>query len=355
LKKQLKIDATYYYAQAQTWSEEKPDSFAGAHNQYGMLVVFDEASGIPKPIWGVTEGFFTEPTAYRFWFVFSNGRRNTGPFYECFYKFRNFWNRRKIDSRTVEGTDRAVYDKIIEKYGEDSDEARIEVMGDFPRQSGNQFISRELINDARNREVEQDPWAPLIMAVDPARFGEDETVIRFRQGRNARVIAPIGLKSMDNMTVANKCAELIQKYNPDAVCIDAGAGAGIIDRLRELKYHIHEIPFSGKTEEADSEWANRRTEMWARMRDWLRGGSIDPLDELADDLAGPEYRFQASTDKRILESKEDMKKRGLASPNHGDALALTFAVRVARKDTTTHRNKNRARQARDVDYDLFGG
>lgn len=354
LKNQLKVDTGYYYAQAQLWSEENPDAFAGVHNHNGILVIFDEASGIPEPIWKVTEGFFTEPIPDRYWFVFSNPRRNTGAFFECFHKHRNFWTRLNLDSRTVEGTDKEILQRIVDKYGEDSDEARVEVKGQFPRQGDKQFISREAIQQAQERELQPDDHAALMMGVDVARFGDDKTVIRFRRGRDARSIPPVEMKGADNMQVVYKCAELIRKYNPDAICVDAGNGTGVIDRLRELGYRVHEVWFGSKSD--DPEWANKRTQMWAQMREWLNGGCIDGSSELADDLAGPEYKFMGASDKIMLESKEEMKKRGLASPDHGDALACTFAVRVARRDLRTARAGVlvRNRIASGVDYPIFG-
>jgi len=339
LKEQLQIDTGYYYALAQLWSEENPEAFAGVHNHAGVLLIFDEASGIPKPIWTVSEGFFTEPVVDRYWLAFSNPRRNTGSFFECFHGQRDYWERMSIDSRSVEGTDKAVLNQIISKYGEDSDEARKEVKGEFPRQGDNQFISRESVDMAKLREIERDDHAALIMGVDPARYGDDSTVIRFRQGRDARSIPPVVLKNKGNMEVANICAGLIEKFNPDAVCIDAGNGTGIIDRLKERGFKVHEVWFGSKPN--DEEWGNFRTELWARMRDWLNGGCIDSNTDLGDDLCGPEYRFQGHGDKIILEPKEEMKKRGLPSPDHGDALACTFAVKVARKDTRASRHTSR--------------
>lgn len=353
VEKQLKIDTGYYYANAQLWSEEKPDSFAGAHNHNGMLVVFDEASGIPKPIWTVSEGFFTEPVLHRYWFVFSNGRRNTGPFFECFNANRNFWIRRNLDSRTVEGTDKEVLNQIIAQHGDDSDEARIEVKGQFPNQSDDQFISKSIVQDAVTRELALDNWAPVFMGVDPARKGSDETVIRFRQGRNARVIPPLVLKGKDNMEVANFCADLINRYNPDAVCVDAGNGTGIIDRLRERGFKIHEVWFGAAS--IKPQWGNKRTELWAEMRDWLSGACIDNNQDLIDDLTNPFYQHQKNTDKIILEPKDDMRSRGLNSPDNGDALACTFAVKVAHRNTTVSRGGHKkARVAQDVDYNIFG-
>lgn len=352
LKKQLHVDTGYYYSMAQLWAEENPDAFAGAHSQNGMMYIFDEASGIPTAIWKVVDGVFSDKILHRYHFVFSNPRRNTGEFFECFHKHRDYWHRRNIDSRSVEDLDHGVFAEIIKKYGDDSDEARVEVKGEFPKQGDNQFISRDLVAAAVERELVPDEWAALIMGVDPARFGDDCTVIRFRQGRNARVIPAVKLKGLDNMAVANKCAELITKCNPDAVCIDVGNGSGIIDRLREMGYRIHEVGFG--TSSPEPEFTNLRTYMWAKMRDWLGSGCIDSDSDLIDDLTAPEYKFQGSSDKIMLESKESLKKRGFSSPDNADALACTFAVKIARKDLKASKNgSSRPKIAKDVDYKLF--
>lgn len=354
LKEQLKIDTGYYYANATLWSEENPDAFAGHHNMAGVLLIMDEASGIPQAIWGVSEGYFTEPTLHRYWLVFSNGRRNTGAFFECFHKFRKFWHRRHIDSRTVEGVALAVYAEIIEKYGEDSDEARVEVKGEFPRQGDKQFISRELVSCAVARETVDDLHAPLIMGVDVARFGDDCSVIRFRKGRNARVIPPVERMGFDNMELADLVASLINKYDPDAVCIDGGNGSGVIDRLKQRGYRVHEVLFGAKSRKP--EYANFRTYIWAEMREWLAGGCIDGHDDLVTDLTAPEYKFQSNSDAMRLQTKEELKAAGFSSPDHGDALACTFAVQVARRDIHVSRTgSNRApRIASGSDYRRLG-
>jgi hypothetical protein len=106
VKDQLKTDTTYWYAEAQLWSEENPDSFAGVHNPIGVMLNFDEASGIPANIWDVSTGFFTDVSSYHFHNAFSNPRRSTGSFFECFHKNRKFWRHQQIDSRTVEGLNR---------------------------------------------------------------------------------------------------------------------------------------------------------------------------------------------------------------------------------------------------------
>lgn len=353
VQKQLKIDVGYYYAQAQLWSEENPDGFAGVHNPHGVMVQFDEASGIPPPIWTVTEGFFTEPSLHRYWFAASNGRANTGTFFECFHKNRGMWNRRnQIDARSVEGADLAVLNGIIAQYGEDSDEARIEVLGQFPKAGDKQFISRGVIDAAVARELPDPPdhWAPLILGVDVARYGEDSTELRFRQGRDARSYPKIKARKLGTLEVADLVCGWIDKANPDAVNIDAGNGAGVIDVLRGRGYKVNEVWFGSKPN--DPRWYNKRTEMWADMREWLGGACLPDDQELIDDLAGPEYEYPGAGDKQSLETKDHMKSRGLASPDAGDALALTFAVKVSRKDRATSRRRHN-RLAPGTNYGIF--
>lgn len=342
LEKQMKIGCQYYYANGVLWSEDNPESFAGAHSQIGMLVIFDESSGIPENIWTVTRGFFTEKTIYRFWCVFSNPRAGAGPFFDVFNTENSGWNTRQINSLDVEGIDKTELEDIIRKFGEDSDEARVEVLGQFPRQGDRQFVSRAIVEEAANRVIERyDHNDALLMGVDPARFGDDSTVIRFRSGRDARSIPPLEYKGLDNMQVVQKITQLIYQHNPDAVFIDSGAGAGIIDRLKEMGYKVYEVGFG--TSSTEPQYYDHRTELWARMRDWLPGGMIDNHRQLRADLCNPEKELVGRESKEKLESKEKMKRRGIKSPNHGDALALTFHAKVARKDLTTARQNKTKR------------
>jgi len=353
LEQQLKIDTQYYYVDAQSWSEENPDAFAGAHSQIGMMVQFDEASGIADPIWNVTEGFFTDLAPLRLWLAISNPRRNTGRFFECFHKDRAFWNTRYIDSRTVEGVDRGVYDRIAAKYGEDHDVTRVEVKGEFPRTGSNQFIGREAVAKAAARELFEDDGAALVLAIDVARFGDDETVMLFRRGRDARSIKPTRMKGADTMAVAEAAAGLIERHQPDAVMVDGGGvGGGVVDRLKQMGYRVIEVQ-SGESASDPEKYLNKRAEMWGEMREWLSIGCIDDDTQLADDLTGPEYSI-ALKGQIKLETKEAMKKRGLASPDAADALAMTFAVPVGRRDSRVARRRGSTQRVAETDYDIFG-
>ena len=353
VEQQLKMDTQYYYIDAQSWSAENPDAFAGAHSQIGMMVQFDEASGIADPIWQVTEGFFTDMAPLRLWLAISNPRRNTGRFFDCFHKDRAFWETRYVDSRTVEGVDKGVYDRIAEKYGEDHDVTRIEVKGEFPRTGSNQFIGRDVAQKAAEREVFHDDGAPLLMGVDVARYGDDESVIRMRRGRDARTLPVTRYKGKNTMELAQEVAVLIDRYNPDAVFVDGGGvGGGVVDRLKQLGYRVIEVQ-SGEKAHDDEKYLNKRAEMWGELRDWLVYGCIDNDDALIDDLTGPEYALHVKGQIK-LESKDAMKKRGLRSPDDADALALTFAEPVARADAATARRRGRlAGRTAMSDYDVF--
>jgi hypothetical protein len=331
VERDLRKGTRYWGAEGRLWSEENPDAYAGLHNSDGVLLVFDEASGIPDAIWDVAQGFFTENTPHRFWMAFSNPRRNTGYFYECFNAKRDFWRTHNIDSRTVEDTDKAVYEQIIAEYGEDSPQAKIEVYGEFPSQGEDQFISPHLVNEAARRPRYKDDTAAIVVGVDPARSGADSTVIAVRQGRD--LIAIKRYKGDDTMTVVGHVIEAIEDYKPALVVLDEGGlGYGILDRLTEQRYKVRGVNFGWKSKNPVM-WGNKRAELWGATRDWLRSASILDDRQLKSDLTGPKTKPDSSGTV-FLESKKDMKARGLASPDAADALACTFAFPVASRQHT---------------------
>ena len=333
LRSQLKIDSGYYYCEAQNWSKDKPDAFAGVHSQVGLIVSFDEASGIDDSIYNVTEGFFTDLSPLRIWILISNGRKNTGEFFEAFHKNKKYWKNTNIDSRTVEGLDPSTYDRIVEQNGIDHDISRVEVRGLFPLTGEFSFISADLAEDAYAREMEKtyNNKEPLIMGVDVARFGNDHTVLAFRQGRNARVIPFQRYLGDDTMIVAEHVAKAIEVYKVDKTFIDGvGVGGGVIDRLNQMGYKNRIVEVSGaNTPNKPLIYANKRAEMWGDMKDWLQTGYINK--DIREQLTC--IRSTTSSEKFhgkiLLESKEKMRKRGVSSPDDADALSFTFAYKVA--------------------------
>lgn len=333
------------------WSETNTEAFAGLHNKGKRIVLlFDEGSAIPDVIWEVAEGALADVGTEILWGAFGNPTRNTGRFRECFGRLKHRWITRQIDSRTARMANKAQIAKWIEDYGEDSDFVRVRVRGVFPRAGSAQFIDADTIEAARTRAVDADHGAPLIMGVDVARFGDDQSVIRFRQGRDARSIPPLSFRGIDTMALASKVVWLAEQYPVRAIMIDGnGVGGGVVDRARQLtRVPVLEIQAGGKARN-EADYVNRTAEAWGLMRKWLReGGAIDASGDLLDDLGGREYGFDGNN-RLQLEMKDDMKKRGLASPDHADALALTFAEPVGRVDIAPMR-----RTVAESDYPIFG-
>jgi hypothetical protein len=329
VERDLKKGTRYWSVEGRLWSEENPDAYAGVHNFDGVMLIFDEASGIPDSIWSVSDGFFTENTPHRFHLAFSNPRRNTGYFYETFHSKRAFWTTRVIDARDVEGTDKNLYQRIIDEYGPDSYQASVEVYGNFPSEGDDQFIGSTLVDDAMKRTPARDATAPIVIGVDPARFGADATVIAVRQGRD--ILELRRHRGADTMEVAGHVIDAIEEFKPALVCIDEGGlGAGVVDRLKEQRYKIRGVNFGNKAKN-QTMWGNKRAEMWGAMRDWLKTGHIPTDRFLKTDLISPRTKPD-SKGTLFLESKKDMKARGLASPDAADAIAVTFAFPVASTD-----------------------
>lgn len=325
----LQRSTRYYYTSGQLWSEETPDAFAGAHNFDGEMAIFDEAAGIPTSIWTVQEGVFTENIVDRFWLCFSNPRDTQGAFFECFHKDRKFWRTTQLDSRTVEGVSQTTYRNIIEKYGEDSDEARVEVYGQFPKAGQDQFIGPALVDEAIERGKQEDDSAPIVIGVDPARGGMDSTVILVRKGRN--VLSVKRYSGEDLMMICGRVIDAIDEWKPDLTVIDEGGlGAGVLDRLVEQRYRVRGVNFGWKASNPVM-YGNKRAEMWGLMKDWLSKGHIPDDKDLKQDLVSPK-KEPDSSGTIFLESKKKMKARGLASPDAADALAVTFAYPVANKE-----------------------
>jgi hypothetical protein len=330
VERDLKKGTRYWSVEGRLWSSENPDAYAGVHNYDGVMVIFDEASGIDDAIWAVTSGFFTENTPNRFWLAFSNPRRNSGYFYECFHAKREFWRTQVVDARTVEGTDKAVYQQIIDEYGPDSSQAHVEVYGEFPNASDDQFISAQIVDDAMKRPRYKDQSAPIVLGVDPARFGADATVIAVRQGRD--IVDIKRYRGDDTMTVVGHIIDAIEEYSPAMVVIDeGGVGGGVVDRLKEQRYKVRGVNFGNKSKNPLM-YGNKRAEMWGAMREWLKSASIPSDRMLKSDLISPMMKPD-SKGTIFLESKKDMRARGLASPDAADAICVTFAFPMAHRET----------------------
>jgi hypothetical protein len=336
-----------WFAAALAWQAQRPEAFQGTHAPY-VLVLYDEASAIADPIWDATEGAMTTPGAL--WCAFGNPTRNSGRFKELFPggRFAHRWWTQQVDSRTCKMTDKAQIAQWITDYGEDSDFLRIRVKGQFPRTASTQFIGEDLVREAQLRWAESarlvgrdptstasapllpagDSTAAVVIGVDVARYGGDRSVIIVRKG--PLLLATRVYRELSTVQLAGFVAEAIQTFQPQAVFVDTvGIGAGVYDQVTALGYDAIEVNAGLPAQDA-AHYANWRAEMWDGMRQWLRTRAcLDPNDTaLPPDLTGIEYGYDIKG-RLQLERKEDMKKRGLASPDLGDALSLCFARPVA--------------------------
>lgn len=309
-------------------------------------------SAIPDAIWEVTEGALTDENTEIIWLAFGNPTRNTGRFYDCFNTHRHIWGHRQIDSRDVRITNKEQIKKWLSVYDEDSDFFRVRVRGVFPRSSDHQFIPGDIIEAARGKHLrpEEFNFAAVIIGVDRAWSG-DETKIYLRQGLMSKKLATFN-KNEDDFLVAGHLARYEDEYKADAVFIDFGYGTGLYSAGKQMNRKWVLVPFGGAS--TDHTYVNKRTEMWALMKDWLAGGGSIPDDQdLVNDLIAPEA-FEIQTGPRAgkltLESKDDMRARGVDSPDDADALALTFAMPVKNKSQKQFDRLNKMKQD---DYDPF--
>jgi hypothetical protein len=345
-----------WFASAMPWSADRSEGFAGTHAEH-VLMIFDEASAIDEVIWEVASGAMTSPRAL--WLVFGNPTRNTGRFKECFPggRFAHRWQTYQVDSRTAKKADQTQIRQWIEDYGEDSDFVRVRVLGQFPHQSSDQFISEALIAQAHQRFRETPAglyaWAPIVCGVDAAWKGPDESVILVRQGGS--LLHREVHREMDPAQLGERVIKVIEEYRPDAVFIDeVGIGASTLLHCRMRGYDVFGVN-AGKTKDnPDPEhyhaWGDY---MWGQAREWLATvGCLDPDDRvLATQLTAREYSYD-HLGRYILESKDEMRGRGLASPDHADALGFTFAQPVTRRGGMRSRGAVIAQTGYNVlDYD----
>ena len=341
-------------ADALPWTVNRSEAFAGLHNKKKrIIVIFDEASAIDDKIWEVTEGALTDEDTEIIWVAFGNPTRNTGRFQACFHSHRHLWKTWQVDSRTVSISNKKQIQEWIDTYGIDSDFVKVRVLGQFPNASVYQFIPTDLVTAARGKHLQdsQYSFAPVIITVDPSWTGEDEFVIGKRQGLAFSILKTFQ-KNDDDVRMAGIIAQLEDEHKADAVFIDQGYGTGIYSAGKHLGREWMLVNFGSAS--TDSGYFNKRAQLWGEMKDWLsKGGAIPDDQVLCNDLIGPEAQMR-SEGKIQLERKEDMKKRGIPSPNRADALAISFAYPVMKKSHRPRGQQNFAVGSRPEEYNALG-
>ena len=318
-------------ATAQAGQEE---SLQGQHSPTISALIVDEASALRPEVIKATRGAMAGGMGLMA--LFGNPTRNSGPFYDSHHGQRELWVRRKIDSRDVEDTDGPLFEQWVEELGGvDSDEYRVRVRGEFPMTSELQFIPGEFIEHSFNTTYVPTERDPLIFGCDIAHTGSDSSVLIKRWGD--KVLADIMASPSWRV---EQFEEIIIKEaldnHPDAIFVDGeGVGAGVPGHLRErLDCPIYEVRAGSMA--GDPRYANVRAECWGRMKEALRIGIDLPTaketryaNDLRDDLTACEFKYTITGNKIQLERKEEAKKRGVASPDFGDALSFTYKHPIA--------------------------
>ena len=326
-----KVHHETWRVDAQTCREENAEAFAGLHAADSTpYYIFDEASAIPEKIWEVAKGGLTDGEPMHF--AFGNPTRNSGSFRECFGRQKHRWSTRQIDSRTAKMTNKRLIQQWIDDYGEDSDFVRVRVRGMFPRGGDMQFIPSDYV--FKSMKLGSGQYLgddQLICGVDLARGGDDNCMIQFRRGNDAiseQVYKIPGEKSRDSTKVISLLTMVLDRHKPDVTFLDeTGLGGPIADRMSQLGYHCIGVNF-GSSADDKTKYVNKVVEMWARMRQWIMsGGSIPDEPQLEMELTEREY-WHNDKDQLVLTKKKDMQN----SPDWADALALTFAYMVPKRN-----------------------
>lgn len=313
------------FISARTSRAETPEALAGVHSDNVLLVV-DEASGVPEKVFEAAAGSMSGHSATTV--LLSNPTRSSGTFFESQTRMSDSWWTQRwscVDSPLV--SDEFVQE-MRERYGEESNAFRIRVLGEFPLSDDDTIIPYHLVESAVHRDLEVHEDTPSVWGLDVARFGTDKTALCKRQGPIVTEIrAWRGLDLMQ--TVGRVVAEyegLPPSAKPREILVDSiGVGAGVVDRLHEMGLPVRGVNVS-ETPSLKETYMNLRTELWFKTKGWLENRSckLPENEQLMAELTSIKYSF-TSSGKMKAESKDEMRKRGLGSPDLADALCLTMA------------------------------
>jgi hypothetical protein len=311
------------YAVARTARKENPEALQGFH-EGNLLFLIDEASGVDDKIFETAEGSLSTPGARII--MTANPTRTDGYFYRSQTTERKHWTTLTfscIDSPLVTPD---YVQSLKDRYGENSSVYKVRVLGEFPDGSDNAVIPLSWMEEAMDREVSY-PQSKKIAGLDVARFGDDKTALIIRQGGHVKYI-----DSWMKTDLMDSCGRVVNLYNEghfDVICVDAiGIGAGVADRLKELSIPTVAVNVA-ETASYQDKFNRLRDELWWKVREFFEAkdckldSELLQCKDLLNELSIMTYKF-SSNGKLQVESKDDLKKRGVASPNLADALCLTF-------------------------------
>ena len=323
------LEATNF-AVARTADEESPEALQGFHAANFMWIV-DESSGVPDVVFNIGEGSLTETGARII--LASNPTRVSGYFYESHHRDADLWHRIAVSRFDIRrpGQDLDWPEKMRRRWGEDSPEWHMYVLGEFPPTETDLVIPRHLAEAALTRDVEPAGGYLPVWGVDVARFGTDESALAKRHGN----VQPEPVRVWRNADTMTTAGIVVQEWRaqeradkrllPSEILVDViGLGAGVVDRLYEQGLPVRGVNVA-ESASVKGMYMRRRDELWFQSRHWFEARDCRICDpELVSELSQVHYSI-TSTGKYKVESKDEMRSRGLRSPNRADAWNLTFA------------------------------
>lgn len=325
-----------WFASARAWAKDSDPSqqanaMAGIHGDY-VLMLLDEVGDYPEGVFVAAEAALSTGVETKLWCA-GNPTRTDGPLYRVCTIDRARWWVKEItgdpdDPMRAPRISKEWARQQIETWGRDNPWVMVNVFGKFPPAQADKLVGPEEASQAIRRVIPEGEFVheARVMGVDVARYGDDQSVILMRQGKVC--FRPRLYRNLDLMEVADQVVQAIIDWKPDRVFIDAGGlGGGVCDRVRQLGYDVTGIEFGSGAMDR-TRYENRRAEMWWKMADWVKnGGSLPNIPELVAGLCAPTYGFSKNS-RMVLASKDEMKKKGMPSPDIADALAMTFALPV---------------------------
>ena len=333
------------------WQMAGSDNFDSLVGSNPVGVVFSEWSLANPVAWDYIRPILVENDGWALFIYTPRGRNHAYGTYMQALEADNWF----CERLTVEDTGLIRPDQIEaeRRAGMSEGKIRQEFYCSFEADSDDQLIPYDLVDAAMQRKAQAEGFDERVIGVDVARFGDDKSVIFFRHGRDGAVLPYERHAGWDTMQLAARLADWIRRWHPDGVFVDeGGVGGGVVDRLHQLGFTIvRGVNFGAKSDynRTGEKAANKRTEMWLTARDWLARGALGKDERLAAELSAPMYRYDANN-ALILERKEDMKKRGVPSPDVADAFALTFAYPVQGQDDETEEEYNATGRSKVTGY-----
>lgn len=314
------------FISARTSSADRPEALAGVHSAH-VLLICDEASAIPEAVYESAAGSMSGEHACTI--LIGNPTRNSGLFFRTHHQLSSEWKTMHVSCLNSKRVSPDFVKQIADTYGPESNAYRVRVLGEFALRDDDTLIPAELVDAAMSRDVVLDAKQPLVYGIDVARFGDDRSALCKRRGN-----VVLEFKTWQGLDLMQLTGAIVHEANmdkPDEMCVDSiGLGSGVADRLRELGFNTRDVNVA-ESSAMNPKAAKLRDDLWMQVKDWLnaRACKLPKMDELRQELVAPTYTF-TSNDKLKVEGKQEMKRRGMRSPDLADALCLTFASLASR-------------------------